>query len=470
MPANSSKSTAKINPLLSATARFATIVLLTIASACDILFLLQKEKPMKRKLWNKNFTLLIQGNAVSTIGDVMYGIAIGYWVYQATGSSALMGVMTSISMFVTMFLSPFCGGIVDKCNRKSLIVAIDLIQGFVMLTVGVLAYLNALSVPIVLVAALLASIGSVFYSPAISTILLDIIPRDELVRGESVYSSINSTINLVGSALSGVMVLALGVPLIVVINGASNLYSAITEMFVKVPKSTQQNQPVTVKGLFNDFSMSVKTVFSDGCLKIFVPCALIVNLLAAGPLSLLLPFCMEREFHVDFYGYIVACWSLSCLVAALMLGIFKFKPKTQYWLMTLGFVLTTPFMVSAFLAPNGILACVFAFVAGFFNCIGNSIFNASMMLALPKENRNAILGVFNSASVGGTALSTVIYGLLGEFFPLHIVFSVGTSLALPIMIFMCFHPRIKRFVQDPPPDEDKTEEQLPPSETQQQTA
>ena len=229
---------------------------------------------MKRKLWNKNFTLLIQGNAVSTIGDVMYGIAIGYWVYQATGSSALMGVMTSISMFVTMFLSPFCGGIVDKCNRKSLIVAIDLIQGFVMLTVGVLAYFNALSVPIVLVAALLASIGSVFYSPAISTILLDIIPRDELVRGESVYSSINSTINLVGSALSGVMVLALGVPLIVVINGASNLYSAITEMFVKVPKSTQQNQPVTVKGLFNDFSMSVKTVFSDGCLKIFVPCAL----------------------------------------------------------------------------------------------------------------------------------------------------------------------------------------------------
>ncbi len=413
---------------------------------------------MKRKLWNKDFTLLIQGNAVSTIGDVMYSIAIGYWVYQATGSSALMGVMSSISMFVTMFFSPFCGSIVDKTNRKALIVAVDLIQGFVMLTVGVLAHLNALSVPIVLVAALLASFGSVFYSPAISTILLDIIPRDELVRGESVYSSMNSTINLVGSALSGVMVIFLGVPLIVVINGASNLYSAITEMFVKVPKSTQQNQPVTAKGLFKDFSMSVKTVFSDDCLKIFVPCALLINLLAAGPLSLLLPFCMEKQFSVDFYGYVVASWSLACLVAALMLGIFKLKPKTQYWFMTFGFVLTAPFMVAAFLSPNGILTCVFAFIAGFFNCIGNSIFNASMMLALPKANRNAILGVFNSASIGGTALSTVIYGLLGEFFPLYIVFSVGTSLALPIMMYMCFHPRIKRFVQDPPPTENQTEQ------------
>ena len=76
---------------------------------------------MKRKLWNKDYILLLQGNAVSTIGDVMYGIAIGYWVYQTTGSSALMGIMSSISLFVTMFLSPFCGSIVDKCNRKWLV-------------------------------------------------------------------------------------------------------------------------------------------------------------------------------------------------------------------------------------------------------------------------------------------------------------------------------------------------------------
>ena len=104
---------------------------------------------MQRKLWNKDFILLLQGNAVSTIGDVMYSIAIGYWVYQTTGSSALMGIMSSISMFVTMFLSPFCGSIVDKCNRKWLIVCIDVVQGAIMLTVGILAYFNALSVPIV---------------------------------------------------------------------------------------------------------------------------------------------------------------------------------------------------------------------------------------------------------------------------------------------------------------------------------
>ncbi len=207
---------------------------------------------MQRKLWNKDFILLLQGNAVSTIGDVMYSIAIGYWVYQTTGSSALMGIMSSISMFVTMFLSPFCGSIVDKCNRKWLIVCIDVVQGAIMLTVGILAYFNALSVPIVLAAAFVAAFGSVFYSPSISTLMLDIIPRDDMVRGQSVYSGVVNVIDLVGSAFSGAMVAFFGVPLIVVINGISNLYSAVTELFVRVPKTVQQKETVTVKGVLKD--------------------------------------------------------------------------------------------------------------------------------------------------------------------------------------------------------------------------
>ena len=179
---------------------------------------------MCKGLWNKDFILLLQGNAISTIGDVMYSVAIGYWVYERTGSSALMGIMTSISLFVTMLLSPFCGSIVDKCNRKWVIVGIDVLQGLLMVAVGVLAYLDALNVPIVLLSAFLAAIGSVFYSPAISTLLIDLIPKEDMVRGQSIHSGISSLIDMCGTAFSGVMVAFFGVPLIVVLNGISNLY------------------------------------------------------------------------------------------------------------------------------------------------------------------------------------------------------------------------------------------------------
>jgi MFS family permease len=401
---------------------------------------------MTKKLWNKDYILLLQANAISTIGDLMYSVAIGFWVYQKTGSSALMGVMTSISMFVTMFLSPFCGSIVDKCNRKWVMVGIDTFQGVMMLTIGVLAYINALSVPIVLIAAFLAAFGSVFYSPAISTLMLDIIPRDDMVRGQSIHSGISSLIDLVGTAFSGAMVAFLGVPLIVVLNGLSNLYSAATEIFVRVPRTVQQGNSVTLRGVLRDSVSAAKSIFADGCMKIFVPCALIINLLAAGPFALILPFCMEKGFSVDQYGYLIAVYSLSSLVAVLLLGAIKLGPRARFWVMSLGFSLGVPFFVATYFSNNFLLTCIFAFLAGFLNCAGNTVFNASMMLALPDENRSAILGFIRSASIGGTALSTLIYGFLGDIFPLYLVFSIGSAISLIPMIYMSFHPRIKKFV------------------------
>lgn len=401
---------------------------------------------MHKKLWNKDFTLLIQGSAVSTIGDLMYSVAIGYWVYEQTGSSALMGIMSSISMFVTMFLSPFCGSIVDKCNRKRLIVGIDAMQGILMLTVGVLAFMNALNVPIVLLAALLASFGSVFYSPAISTLMIDIIPRDDMVRGQSVHSGMNALINMVGTAFSGAMVAFLGVPVIVVINGLSNLYSAASELFIHVPRTVQQGTKVTAKGILQDLFEAVKTIFSDGCLRLFVPCALILNLLCAGPLTLLLPFCLEKGFAVDMYGYLVSVYTAASLLCVLILGTVKLQPKARFWVMSIGFSSSVVFFVLAFCATRFIPMCVLAFLAGFANCAGNTVFNASLMLALPAENRSATLGFIQSASVGGTALSAVIYGLLGDVFPLYIVFAVGTAISLLPMLYLCFHSKTKEFV------------------------
>ena len=410
-----------------------------------------------KKLWNKDFVLLLQGSSVSTIGDLMYSVAIGFWVYQQTGSNSLMGIMSSISMFVTMFLSPFSGSIVDKANRKWVMVAIDVLQGLLMIAVGILAYFNKLNVPTVLVVALVAALAGVFYSPAANTALIDIIPRDDIVRGESIFSGANSLINMVGNAFSGVMVAFFGVPLIVIINGLSNLYSALSELFIKVPKTVNQGAPITAKTIMKDTRSALKSIFSDKCLQIFVPCAMILNLLAAGPLTLVLPFCMEKGFTVDMYGYLMSIFTAASLVCVLLLGVIKLKPKARYWIMALGFTLSVVFMVLAYLSEGFALVCTFAAIGGFFNCAGNTIFNATLMLALPKENRSAILGFIQSASVGGTALSAVIYGALGDLFPLYLVSTIGALISLVPMIYLCFNPRTKEFITTANYEEEATE-------------
>ena len=401
---------------------------------------------MAKKLWNKDFILLLQGNAVSTVGDLMYSVAIGYWVYERTGSSGLMGTMSAISLFITMFLSPFAGSIVDKCNRKWVMVGMDLMQSAVMLTIGVLAFLGKLNVPGVLIAALLAAFGSVFYSPAVNTLILDIIPRDDMVRGRSLFSGMNSLINMVGTAFSGVLVAFFGVPLIVVINGLSNLYSAVSEALIRVPRTAQQGEQVTVRTVLGDSRRAIKEIVTDRFLSLFVPCALILNLLGAGPLTLVLPFCMEKGFTVDMYGYLMSVWTVGSLICVVLLGAVKLSPKVRFWVMAIGFSASGVFMLLAYLSASFVPMCILAFIGAFLNCAGNSVFNASLMLALPEENRGAILGFIESASVGGTALSAVIYGVLGDIFPLYIVFAVGTAISLLPMLYMCFNPKTREFV------------------------
>ena len=399
-----------------------------------------------KKLWNKNFVLLLQGSTVSILGDLMYSVAIGFWVYEKTGSNSLMGIMSSISMFVTMFLSPFSGSIVDKLNRKWVLVGMDLLQSVIMLTVGVLAYTERLNVPMVLIAAFLAAFGSVFYSPAASSVMLDIIPRDDLIRGQSIFSGASSFINLVGSAISGLLVALLGVPLIVILNGLSNLYSALSELFVTVPKSINQGEEITVGRILKDTKSAVKTIFSEPCLKIFVPCALIINLLSAGAFTLMLPFCLEKSFSVDSYGYLMAIWTTASLICVVLLGAIKLSPKLRFWVMAIGFILSEVFLILGYLSNSFILLSVFAFLGALFNTAGNTVFNASLMLALPEENRNAILGFIQSASVGGTAISAVLYGILGDIFPLYIVFAAGSLISLAPMLYLCFNKRTKEFI------------------------
>ena len=401
---------------------------------------------MHTRLWNKDYILMLQGNAVSAIGDVLYSVAIGYWVYEKTGSSALMGIMSSISMFMVMFVSPFSGSIVDKCSRKTIIVGMDALRGLIMLLVGALAFTDKLSVPIVLAAAFLASACSVFFSPAVSTLMLDIIPHDDMVRGQSVHTGINSFINLVGKALSGAMVAFLGVPLIIVINGISYLFSAVTEVFIHVPKTCQQGTKVTVSGILRDFGLAIREIFGNRFLRLFVPCALILNLLGAGPMTLMLPFCLEKGFTVDMYGYLMSVETAASLICVSLLGIIKLKPKARYYMMAVGFLVSIPIYILAYLSKQYIPVCILFFLGAFTNCMGNAVFNASLMLALPGENRGAILGFISAASTGGCALSAVIFGVLGDIFPLYLVFVAGSLLTIQPMLYLGLHRRTREFI------------------------
>ena len=267
-----------------------------------------------------------------------------------------------------------------------------------------------------------------------------------MVRGQSISSSVNSLINLIGKAMSGALVAFLGVPLIIIFNGISYLFSAFTEMFIHVPKTKRQGEKVTVTGILNDFKIAIRAIFSNRFLRLFIPSALLLNLLGSGPMTLLMPFVLEKGFTVEMYGFLMAIETAASLICVCILGIVKLNPKIRYYGMSIGFISSVLFYIWAYLSKDFSLLCILSFIGCFGNTIGNAVFNASLMLALPEESRGSILGFVSSASTGGSALSSVIFGLLCDAYPIYLVFVIGNVLSLAPMIYLCLHRDTKEFV------------------------
>jgi MFS family permease len=160
----------------------------------------------------------------------------------------------------------------------------------------------------------------------------------------------------------------------------------------------------------------------------------------------MLPFSLEKGFTVDMYGYLLTVHTAASLLAVTVLGIVKLKPKVRFWVMALGFSLAVVFLILSYLSKDFMAMCVLFFLASLLNTAGNAILNASLTLALPASNRGAILGFLQSASVGGVALSALLYGVLGDVFPLYIVFAMGSAVSLAPMLYMCFHRDVKIFI------------------------
>ena len=394
--------------------------------------------PQPTKLWNRNFVLLLQGHAVSILGDVLYSIAIGFWVFEKTGSTALMGMMSSISMFVSVFLGPFSGAISDRSDRKKIIIGMDVLRGILMIVVGFFAIQGKFGIPMILFTALIAALCGVFFNPATMTVFVDIVPKTELVRAQSLSSGTVSLISLIGKGVSGALLLAFGIGPMIILNGISFLFSAFTVLFIRVPKGVKQGQPISVKHVLHDVVQGAKDAFATPGLNTLIICALIANLLGSGYMSLLIPLTIQKGLNMKEFGLFMAAGSLAAVLGMSFLGLVKIPTKYKMKLFVFAFTLQGIVYIIGLLGYGFVWLTSAFFIGDFLNVIGNAILNATMILAIPREKRATIFGFVSSFSIAGMALSTLSYGFLAERFDLSIIAIIGTALSffaiLPVFL------------------------------------
>ncbi len=382
------------------------------------------------KLVNRDFVLLWQGMAFSAFGSILYSIAIGYWVFDTTGSTALMGLISSITMFIMVILGPITGAMTDRMHRRNVLVMTDLIRGIIFLVVGYFALKSELKVSMVILVALISGICGAFFSPAASSLFPDLLPQDEVVRGQSIASGTDSLIRLVGSAASGSLIVLFGVPVLIFVNGVCYLISAFSELFITPIKTKNQTTEIKISVIINDMKEGAKFAFSAPGLSTMMIAALLINLLASGFNTLMVAYVLSQGMDMIQYGVIAASASLGGLLGMFLIGIIKIKEEYRYWVSMIGFICSSFLIITGMSIGSYYALIVFFLIGQLTNAVGNALFNAAFIIYTPQEKRGMITGFLGSAAICGSAVSALLYGFLGELIALKWLGIIGNLLAI----------------------------------------
>lgn len=269
------------------------------------------ESISKNKLWNINFALLWQGQLVSSFGDSVYDIALGFWILAKTGSTALMGLLMAAIAIPRVILSPIAGTYVDRHNRRRILIMSDIVRGIVITFVGIAALMGFIEIWMVLVSGIILGVCGSFFNPAVQSSIPDIVPKDKLVKANSSFSLIGTATNIIGNTAGGFLYQFLGAPLMFLINGLSYIFSACTEVFIKIPNIKRNAKDLN---FWDDLKSGFNFVKNFTGLKYLYVTIAFLNFFAVMGITLLLPFFNTKKYlGPERYGIAMAFFLEECL-------------------------------------------------------------------------------------------------------------------------------------------------------------
>lgn len=377
----------------------------------------------------RDFLLLWQGYAFSAAGNLLYSIAIGIWVYDTTGSAALMGVLSAISYLVSFFLQPFAGVLADLLSKRLLIVAADGLRGGLMLLLGLAAMAGHLTVWEVLVVAGAAALCNVCFVPAAFSALSLIVPGRELMRAQSLIQGTTSVIRMIGNAASGALVLWLGVPPMILLNGICFLLSALSELFIHIPSESVPSS-TGPRAILAGLAEGFRYLGHLRGVTLAILAGAAVNLFCGGFSGVVYVWCLDKGMNLPQYGLFLGVESAAALAGALLLSTLPPPPLLRPRVFVFAYLVQTVFGIAAMIAPGFLPSAGLYGVSAFFNSITNMMILPALLQIILPDYRGRAVALFSALSDGGMALSLLLYGLLADRFGILSVALGGAVLTL----------------------------------------
>jgi len=394
-----------------------------------------------RSLRHRNFQLFFGGQLISLVGTWMQNVAQSWLVYRLTGSSVLLGAIGFAGQ-IPVFLFAAVGGIVaDRYSRHRVVVATQTASMLLAFILAALTLHGGVRVWQLFVLATLLGVVNAFDIPARQALIVDMVPKADLVNVIALNSSMFNGARIVGPAVAGILVAAIGEGWCFFANGVS--YVAVIAGLLLMRVAARAQAPAgesAVRRILAGFR------FVTGNPPIHALMILLGLVSVTGmPYAVLMPIFADRILHggARGLGLLMGASGVGALAGALLLA-------SRQGVRGLGRV------VAICAAGFGVSLVLFAFSrwfwvsmlllvpVGFSMMLEMGSSNTLIQTMSPDHLRGRVMGVYSMMFMGMAPAGALLAGVAAERFGAPLTVAAGGAVCLAgAAAFAVWLPRLR---------------------------
>lgn len=383
-----------------------------------------------RPLADRDFRLLFSGETISLLGDQFHFVALAWLVLQMTGSGLAVGTVLMVAGIPRAIFILVGGAFADRASPRSLMLASNALRAAFVGVLAVLVLSGRAELWQLYVLAAVFGIVDAFFWPAMSTIVPMLVTEERLPAANALMQGSTQLTGLIGPALAGLLVAAVGTGLAFGIDAASFAVAALALLLIRGgrrPAAAEASRP-TVLGTIGS---GVAYAWRDPAIRSLLLLSATLNFAINGPVSVGLAWLADNRFDggAASFGIMLSAFGAGALVGAVTAGSLG-RIRELGWVTLGGSVIMGVGLGLIGFAPS------VAVIMGLNVAIGLAVgfLNVRIVAWLQARTPEAMIGrVMSLVMLGGlamTPLSLAVAGLLVDLGAATLCFAVAGGLVV----------------------------------------
>lgn len=398
--------------------------------------------------WAARFFTIWGGQAFSLFGSSLVQFALVWFLTKETGSATVLATATLVALLPQILLGPFAGALVDRWNRRIIMIAAD--TTIALATLGLVWLFATDRIQVWHIFALMGirSLGGAFHHPAMTASTSLMVPEKHLARVAGANQTLQGIINIVAPPLGALLIEIISTQNVLFIDIGTAALAVLPLFFISIPQPPAQiakdNGETEKTSYWQDLRAGFSYVVKWPGLFGLIILAMMLNFLLS-PASALLPLVVTKIFEggATELGWTESFFGGGVIAGGILLGLwggFKRRIITSFsgiigiglGILLVGFIPSTMFYL--LLAVN--------FLTGFSQVFANGPLSAIFQSSVAPEMQGRVFSLLSAGATAMMPLSLMIAGPVSDYFGIRFWFILGGAICILMTIAVVFVPAI----------------------------